>query len=58
MTDYTSIIAECMAEIEAPLPVVCRTTPMCRLAGGCPKCFAEVIALGKRRKAYARTLSD
>jgi hypothetical protein len=37
MTDYSELFAECLAEMEKPLP------KECRLAGGCPKCYRDLI---------------
>ena len=48
MNDFDAIIAECLSEMDAPLPLPCAESVDCRRAGGCPKCFAELI---KRRKA-------
>jgi hypothetical protein len=44
--DYEELLAECLADIEKPLPKNCaqRGWPQsenCRLAGGCPICYAD-----------------
>jgi hypothetical protein len=37
-TDYSHLFAEVLADVEAGVRHACRTTPECRLLGGCPKC--------------------
>jgi len=45
--DYEELLAECLADIDKPLPKNCaqRGGPQsenCRLAGGCPICYADL----------------
>lgn len=47
--DYVQLFAECLADIDEPLPKNCaqRGWPQsenCRLAGGCSICYAELLA--------------
>lgn len=39
MTDYETLIGECIAEMEKPLPPACNETEDCRKAGGCFGCL-------------------
>jgi hypothetical protein len=39
MTGYETLIAECIAAIEKPLPSPCNETEDCRRAGGCFSCL-------------------
>jgi hypothetical protein len=35
MTDYEKLIAECVEQMDAPLPTPCGKTKNCRRVGGC-----------------------
>ena len=37
--NYETLIAECIATIEKPLPLACNETEDCRRAGGCFDCL-------------------
>ena len=59
--DYEQLFAECLADIDKPLPKNCaqRGWPQsknCRLVGGCPACYAELLTGCRRglRKELAR----
>ncbi len=46
--NYEVLFAECVAEMEKPLPLNCaqrgwEQSENCRLCGGCPKCYAELL---------------
>ena len=43
MPDYEKLFAECVAEMDRPLPKACLSTGACRIAGGCPECYADLI---------------
>ena len=43
MTDYSALISEALADVEAGIQHPCGTTPTCRAAGGCPRCFQAVL---------------
>jgi len=47
------IIAECLHEMDKPLPKACHKTRECRMAGGCPSCYAEFLAEIRRRREFA-----
>jgi hypothetical protein len=44
-------IREALAQVrraKSPLPKPCGVTADCRMAGGCPSCFAEIIEQRKK----------
>jgi hypothetical protein len=43
MTDYEKLIAECVEQMDAPLPTPCRKTKNCRMVGGCMECYGYSI---------------
>ncbi len=51
MPDYEKLIAECIAEMDKPLPKPCLSTKECRMAGGCPDCYAGLLTRRFQREA-------
>jgi len=54
MSHYDQLIKAWLAELNKPLPKTCaqRGWPQsreCRLAGGCPVCYAEILPSGRRK---------
>ena len=39
MTDYEKLLAECVEQMDAPLPTPCGKTENCRRIAGCMECF-------------------
>ena len=57
---YEEVIAQCMevvARAEQPLPKPCGKTKVCRLAGGCQECFAELLK-GTAKSREKRLVMD
>jgi hypothetical protein len=58
MENYESLIAECLAAMDKPLPKACLKTSECRMAGGCPVCYSGLLAENRRRKFEIRTIEE
>ncbi len=56
--NYDKSIADCIEQfvtlMERPLPKACGKTPACRMAGGCPECFAEIISKDSEKKRTSK----
>jgi len=58
MDDYESLITECLAAMDKPLPKACFKRRECRMAGGCPLCYAGLLAEERRRKLEIRAIEE
>jgi hypothetical protein len=44
MNELDNIIYKLLRDLNRQLPQPCLKTRECRMAGGCPVCFAEIVA--------------
>jgi hypothetical protein len=58
MEDYESLFAACLAAMDGPLPEACLKTHECRIAGGCPLCYAPLLTGRCRLKFEIRAIEE